>query len=149
MKGAFGLGLFTCCYGFAKVGYILGVLITIFVAYINAYGTWVVGKLANEIEDENIKSGLQLNTLHDAGMCCVKKSWRFGIKVAIILSQMFCNISTPVANTVMMGKFMKDNFGINSLISKSVFGLIYLTVVIVCAEVEKIKYLATPIFICY
>ena len=103
----------------------MGAIITILVAYISAYGIWIVGQIANEFEEENKKDGFILNTIHDTGMCCVKKSWRSGIKILIIFSQMFLNMSTPVANTVMMAKFVKDNFDIDTTISKIVIGVIY------------------------
>lgn len=149
VKSAFGLGLFTVCYGFAKVGYIEGSIITVLMAYLVAYGIWSMAKLVNEIEQENKKDRLHINTLHDTGIFSVKKNWQFGIKVLLIVSQMISNIAVPIANTVMMSEFCYQNFEVNRIITKSVIGAIYLLVIIVCAETEKIKYLATPIFIVY
>ena len=149
VKSAFGLGLFTVCYGFAKVGYIEGSIITVLMAYLVAYGIWSMAKLANEIEYENKKDGLVINTLHDTGIFSVKKEWQFGIKLLLIVSQMVSNIAVPVANTVMMSEFFYQNFEVNRFLTKSVIGGIYLLVIILCAETEKIKYLATPIFILY
>lgn len=44
IKSAFGIGVFTSCYGFAKAGYLLGAICCIFLCYITTYGMWAVGK---------------------------------------------------------------------------------------------------------
>lgn len=92
IKCAFGLGVFSSCYGFAQVGYVLGTIICLVMCYICCYGMYTMGNLANSIERDNEGSNLSLKTYHDTAMACVSDSYKFPIKIITIIDMMLVNL---------------------------------------------------------
>lgn len=125
IKSAFGLGVFASTPGFAKVGYLLGAMICLLMCYVTTYGMYLVGNLANKIEDENRETNLKMLTYHDVAMACVKERFKTFIKSFVIFSLVLVNVSIPVASTVQISVFFFDEFEINTYLSKGVIGLIY------------------------
>ena len=109
----------------------------------------MIGSLSNEFENESKEPGFQINTYHDLAMACVKESWKKGMKVLVVISLICLNLSVPIANTLYMAKALHNDFGVNISLIKSIIGLVYLTVIVVLPEPEKIKFIAIPIFIVY
>ena len=82
-------------------------------------------------------------------MACIKETYKLPIKIITTINIMLINLGTPVASIVLISAFFKDNFGIDTFITKIVMGIIFLIIVIKFPQVQKIKFLATPIFVLF
>jgi hypothetical protein len=91
VKSAFGIGVFTSAYGYAKAGSILGAICCIFLCYITTYGMWLVGKLANIVEEES-NDYTQIKTYHDLSMACMPPALKNPMKVITIVSLGLVNL---------------------------------------------------------
>lgn len=91
VKSAFGIGVFTSAYGYAKAGSILGAFCCILVCYITTYGMWLIGKLANIVEEESNEE-TQIKTYHDLSMACMPPALKNPMKVITIISLGLVNL---------------------------------------------------------
>ena len=105
--------------------------------------------LANEFENESKEPEFKINTYHQLAMACVKENWKKVTKVLIVISAISINLSATLASTLYFAKTIHEDFDVNISLMKVIIGLVYLTVIILLPEPEKIKFIVIPIFIVY
>ena len=149
VKSVLGLGIFTSPYGYAKVGLIWGAILSLLVCYVVSYGIVTLLTVTNELEVSSRCSSRSIKTYHDSAMFCFKKtSQKQIIKVLVILSCTIANIAVIVANTSYTANFLSGLFGYNNVtVIKIGITIIFMIVICVIPEPEKIKYFALPAFI--
>lgn len=105
--------------------------------------------VTNELETSQKCPSRSIKTYHDSAMYCFKKnSSKQIIKVLVILSCTIANIAVIVANTSYTANFLSGLFGYSNItVFKLGITVIFMFIICVIPEPEKIKYIAMPAFI--
>ena len=142
-KGTVGLGLLVNQYYLAKAGLILGPLLTIIITTLITYAIDMVLKLANQIENEKA-NGFKFETMDQL----VEMTLGRFAKITTKVFTFGLNQAAIIVNAINFGKFLKAQF-INGnesglfadlLFFKLLTALIFLAVVAIIVEPEKLKY---------
>jgi hypothetical protein len=106
------IGLFAVPYSFSKVGYILGALLTITVAYASAYGIYIIAKICNELEDQPQQDGTatpssngKITTLFELAMRCTGNC-KYIFKCIVIILVVVLNLAILVGNMANTANFL-------------------------------------------
>jgi hypothetical protein len=86
-------------------------------------------------------------TYHDAGMACVPPKYKLLTKILVLFSCITANIAVVAANVTNISLFLSDLLAYPNLrVIKLGITIIFLIVIVLVPEPEKIKYLALPAF---
>jgi uncharacterized membrane protein len=86
-------------------------------------------------------------TYHDAGMACVPLKYKTLTKILILFSCITANIAVVAANVTNITLFLSDLIGYDDFqVIKFGITVLFLVVIVLVPEPEKIKYLAFPAF---
>jgi hypothetical protein len=86
-------------------------------------------------------------TYHDAGMACVPPKYKSLTKILVLFSCITANIAVVAANVTNISIFLSDLLAYPNLrVIKLGITVLFLIVIVLVPEPEKIKYLAFPAF---